>query len=123
MNSKPTSARQCSRGCTLCLAIHHRTSGGVFCSASPRRFVGSMNSENVDSTGSNVQTTVSRWIDGQSESKRLVEVKMAGIQRNGSGRSVFTGFRWLDWNILHIESIVKPAHVPFRAIEIDRENN
>jgi hypothetical protein len=29
----------------------------------------------------------------------------------------------LDWNILHIESIVKPAHVPFRTIEIDRENN
>jgi hypothetical protein len=24
-------------------------------------------------------------VDGQSESKRLVEVKMAGIQRNGSG--------------------------------------
>jgi hypothetical protein len=28
-----------------------------------------------------------------------------------------------DWNTLHIESIVKPAHVPFGAIEIDRENN
>jgi hypothetical protein len=40
-----------------------------------------------------------------------------------AGRSVFTGFRWLDWNILHIESIAKPAHVPFRAIEIDRENS
>ena len=25
-------------------------------------------------------------LDGQSESKRLVEVKMAGIQRNGTGR-------------------------------------
>jgi hypothetical protein len=24
-------------------------------------------------------------VDGQSESKRLVEVKMAGIERNGSG--------------------------------------
>jgi hypothetical protein len=24
-------------------------------------------------------------VDGQSESKRLVEVKMAGVQRNGSG--------------------------------------
>jgi hypothetical protein len=48
---------------------------------------------------------------------------IAAERGTAAGRSVFTGFRWLDWNILHIESIVKPAHVPFRAFEIDRENN